>query len=138
MLLYEINSVSYDKLKEMNLIDNNNSLLNIREVTEEEISRSMLGMYTPEYIGYISNIEHKDYKHYINMHVYIFWDRTGIGMYADYRNRKLRWFKFGCKHDYKELTPSESNAKGIQHFGTFWHVKECRICGFISSYDSSG
>lgn len=42
-----------------------------------------------------------------------------------------------CVHEYSELSPEASRAKGIRHFGTCWHVYECSKCGHHKTTDSS-
>ena len=49
-----------------------------------------------------------------------------------------RYFKIGCRHNWKELTQKEARAKGISHYGSCYHVRECLSCGIVWSYDSSG
>lgn len=43
-----------------------------------------------------------------------------------------------CIHEMMELSQEECENKGIKHWGNCWHVTECKKCGEINSYDSSG
>jgi hypothetical protein len=43
-----------------------------------------------------------------------------------------------CLHEWRELSVQEARSKGISHFGMCYHVVECKHCGRIRSYDSSG
>ena len=43
-----------------------------------------------------------------------------------------------CIHEMREISQRECRERGIRHFGMCWHVLECRKCGRIRSYDSSG
>lgn len=42
-----------------------------------------------------------------------------------------------CVHETRELSQKECQDLNIIHFGSCWHVEQCKHCGKISSYDSS-
>ena len=52
----------------------------------------------------------------------------------------LRFFKVGCKHEFKEISHHEAREKhGINPtYGMFDHIHVCQKCGRIMRYDSSG
>lgn len=43
-----------------------------------------------------------------------------------------------CIHERREVEQSECRKRGIVHHGMCWHVNECKKCGQLSAYDSSG
>lgn len=52
-----------------------------------------------------------------------------------------RWAE--CKHNeehtlFDELSPEECDEIGVKHYGAFWHVYRCRLCGKVEANDSSG
>lgn len=48
----------------------------------------------------------------------------------------IRYYRFGCKHQMKELTPEECARLNIPHHGRSWHVHQCALCGKVDSIDS--
>lgn len=115
-----------------------------RQVTEEEfVQKSMLRMYTPQYVEYKQIVEDKDKPYFerkpsIHCHLFLFHDGTGFAMEFKYWEGKVNYYMFGCQHDYVELSPQTCRERGITHYGNMWHVTECTKCGNIDSYDSSG
>lgn len=53
-----------------------------------------------------------------------------------YKDRP-KFFRIGCEHEWKELSPEESKKYGICHMGKSYHVIRCVKCGAIREYDSS-
>lgn len=49
----------------------------------------------------------------------------------------LRYFRIGCKHNFRKLTRKECLNREIEHYGMCYHVYECENCGVIEAYDSS-
>jgi len=106
-----------------------------RKVEEKEICTSLLFYYNPELI--------EDRQFMIDgvfRKIKLFWfhDRTGVGIYSDYTNKKIIWYKFGCDHNFVELSQQECNKRDLMHFGSCYHVYECKECGYINAVDSSG
>lgn len=59
--------------------------------------------------------------------------RNGNHGYAE------RFWRIGCEHPFlRELSPEETRAKGMRHYGSFDHVYWCDDCGATWSTDSSG
>lgn len=59
-------------------------------------------------------------------------DAGGYGHY-------LRFFRVGCSHKYREVTPEYARQTlKISHYGNCYHVYECGICGHTYAEDSSG
>lgn len=71
--------------------------------------------------------------------LHYFHDDTGVAIVCDYWNteKPIRYFRFGCKHDYRELSMEECRKEGLYHAGRCYHVNKCRKCDNINSYDSS-
>ena len=110
---------------------------NFKEISESEFAQSMFWTYSPDYTDHrqITDFE----KQCLSVKLYWFYDGNGFGMARDYYGGKVRYFRFyACEHNFRELSVSESREKGLPHFGNCYHVMECRKCGFIQSYDSSG
>ena len=62
----------------------------------------------------------------------------GYAIGTSYADKKVYFAHFGCDHEYRELSMNECRARKISHLGMCWHVVECKHCGRIESYDSSG
>lgn len=69
--------------------------------------------------------------------LYHFHDGTGIAMSEDYDKNVIRWFRFGCVHEWRSVTPQECSKRGIYHAPRCYSVSECVKCGFVKSIDSS-
>lgn len=120
-----------------------------RSITMEELALSNFNNITPEFI------EHRQFnwdndsapygKKRIIAQLYWYPDKTGVAFHKEwvYNSKtkqgqwELSYFAFGCKHQFMELSPEESRAQGIAHYGNCWHVHQCQQCKFINSYDSS-
>ena len=113
---------------------------NWKEIKEEEFTTSHFFTYTPKFSEYRQIIFGDISKgEMMSVQMFYFHDGTGVALYPDWREGKVRYFKFAkCDHDSVELTQDECKKRDIQHFGMCWHVYECKKCGYIESYDSSG
>lgn len=125
------------------------------EIDEKKLIRETpFSTYSPDFVepcrqmhppagttdkAYLTWNEHHKRNELVTMQakMYYFWDGTGVGMVCEYWTSKVRWFRFGCKHDYLELSQAECSKRGIRHYGRCWHVNECSHCKRITSYDSS-
>lgn len=109
-----------------------------RELTEEEFAKSQFGRYSPNYFGYkqIFTTENGQQK-FLPIHWLSYVDGTGLAIHTDYWKGKVRYFFFGCDHDYKGLSQQECRERGIYHAGRCYHVAECQKCKFINAVDSS-
>jgi hypothetical protein len=120
-----------------------------REISEEDFANSLFFSYDPSFVEHrqMSQVDGKSCgKPAVSATLYHFHDGTG---YALVRQRPperphssrfshIKYYTFGCSHNYKELGSKEARARGITHFGMCWHVHECQKCGNIQSFDSSG
>ncbi len=66
-----------------------------------------------------------------------FSDGTGFGMVGDYDSGCIRFFVFGCEHDYRGMSQQECHERGIYHGGRCYSVSECTKCGHVKAVDSS-
>ena len=75
-----------------------------------------------------------------NAQMFHFYNGTGYALVHEWQRGGwvVRYFKFGCEHDFAELSPAEAKAEGVEHWGKFCHVYKCRKCGFVEVQDSSG
>jgi len=42
-----------------------------------------------------------------------------------------------CMHEYAEISQAQCKKRGIQHWGSCWHVYACTKCDRITAHDSS-
>lgn len=132
-----------EEIKSKYQLDNRDVPYNFREVSEEDIVKSTFRIY-----GFIASwwdripIDNE----YTKTDTYLFgcFDNTGVAMVFDVRQNKIRWFAFGCQHEYKEMTRKEVEEynkdkpyKEKLYQGNCYHNCICTKCGFIFSYDSS-
>ena len=116
---------------------------NWREIDEKTFSQSHFFMYTPKIVEYRQMLERDENglmkmdKMCVSAHLYIFEDGVGFAMHSDYWAGKIRFYQFGCQHDYRPVSSDECRNRGIYHGGKFFHVSECSKCGYIMAVDSS-
>jgi hypothetical protein len=118
------------------------------EISEAEFAQSAYFVWMAEAIEtrqIITSVNDAVYSARRGMYpLMIFWMDTdpkqasGFAIRHDYYEGKIRYFRVGCDHDYGELSQKEARKRGIAHFGNCYHVTECKKCGKILSYDSSG
>lgn len=118
-------------------------------ISEEELSVSNFNNELPTFIEVRHFFWNRDYHPYDRMNIratlYWFADKTGVAFHKEWVYNptkkegqwKLMYFAFGCKHQYKELSRDECQARRIFHYGNCWHVHECQLCKYVNSYDSS-
>ena len=51
---------------------------------------------------------------------------------------RLRFFKVGCDHKFREMSSKETAERGGVHMGTFDHHYICDKCDTLQTVDSSG
>lgn len=116
----------------------NSEPIGLKEISEKEFAQSDFFTYSPVALEY-RQVMPKNGKVYS---LRIFWMNTtpgqanGFAMHSDYWGGKIRYYKVGCDHKYRELSASEAKDKGHHHSGNCYHVTECIHCGRIFSYDS--
>lgn len=121
-----------------------------REVTEAEFGRTRFFDYEPicrEHRQLLRDQDGEplDYRDLPNARVPrmidapLFWfsDETGVAIWFDSAAQRVRYFAFGCRHDFVELGGKECWQRGVSHFGMCYHVYECSKCGHIEAHDSS-
>lgn len=99
-----------------------------RELTAEEFSQeAILTVYSP--IG----MEYRQFRFEgttISTHLYIMHDRTGWALLISSMKKSIRFFRFGCKHVFKETSRPAGNRSGM-------HTTKCTICDYATAYDTS-
>lgn len=78
---------------------------------------------------------------YLAIHCYVMPDSTGVAIARDYAAGRVRWFFFGCDHDYVsketlEYVGAQAKERGIR-FGRCEHAVGCHKCGLFQVIDSS-
>lgn len=107
------------------------------QITEKEYAQSHFFRYAPEAIEHRQLLNVPGETTMLDVWMYYYHDGTGIALAEDFWAGTVRYFRFGCDHTYRELSPAAAKAKGVPHFGHCWHVNECSVCGHIESSDSS-
>jgi hypothetical protein len=109
---------------------------NWAEITEKEFSQSNFFSYTPEFVEFRQAPLDGTFT---GIHLFHFFDGTGVALTRDYWKGTVRYFKFAaCEHSLVELSGEDCRAAGIHHAGNCYHVYRCTKCGFVQSMDSSG
>ena len=110
----------------------------MRELTEAEFATSLFFTYLPEQVEYRQfawkDSTGKEYQ--TSFRLFHMHDGTGFAVTAEYYNHKVRWFHFGCDHDYRGCTDAEIQSNRL-YTGRCYHNQICQKCGHIWSYDSS-
>lgn len=110
----------------------------LEEISQREFAQGEFFVYTPvemEFRQVHTKTESYDLR--------IFWMHIekgkahGVAIRNDYWGGKIRYYRVGCNHKFKELSAKEAEEKGQHHFGRCYHVIECIHCGYIRAYDSS-
>jgi hypothetical protein len=120
-----------------------------RSISVEELALTRFNTDCPIFIEQRQFNWDKDTPPYgkKRIHATLYWyhDKTGVAFHKEWvfnpTKREGQWqlsyFAFGCNHKFKELSPAESRARGVEHYGNCWHVHECQLCKYVNSYDSS-
>lgn len=112
-----------------------------REITEKEFSCSSFFYYSPLYIEagntFCYSPNGTPLSQSFSATLFYLPNKTGVAIQTEYWKQKVRYYKFGCAHQYKELSSQECKNKNISHFGNCYHVYQCQICGDIKVEDSS-
>lgn len=102
------------------------------EITEDEFVKSDFFVYTP------TKIEHRQVltnNKFLELHMFYVdraSDKNGFAFSTDYWKGKIRYFRFGCKHEWREYTPTDKPQFKCYHY------TKCTKCGAEWEYDSSG
>lgn len=106
---------------------------------KELVQKTLFSSYNPEVIDYrqILRVEGKPLPTMLPAKLLIYHDGTGVGIVCDYWGEKVTYYRFGCRHEYHELSYDDCCSRGIYHAGRCYHVSECSKCGHINAADSS-
>lgn len=105
--------------------------LGLREITEAEFAQSDYWIYSPvkeefrQIMRYPEGVE--PIKGLQGIRMYWMHDGHGWGMYHDYWAKKIRYFRFGCEHEWTD-----------KKIGNCLHLYTCSKCGKKKEVDSSG
>lgn len=105
---------------------------NFRRISFEEWQKLRHHLYAPEYIEF-RQFEFEE--RVVSVHLFWYSDKTGWGYNTQLGN--IKFYRFGCVHEFVELTPDLAREEGVPHFGRCYHVYKCKKCGEILSQDSS-
>lgn len=106
------------------------------EMTEAEFAKSMFFSYSPDYTEYRQILRLADGTPLdlpngcLSVHMFWYWDKTGIAMHSDYWAGKVRYFRFGCAHEYVSIKTPPRPYSGL-------HTDKCKKCGQEWTYDTS-
>lgn len=123
---------------------------NWRRITADEFAKSNFFHYGPRYMGHrqmCRPAEHMTDGHMLEATLFFFDDHTGVAM-ESYRplrtdftkpapEAEVRFYAFGCDHQYREMSMDECRTEGLMHHGHCWHVFLCEKCGQTKAHDSS-
>jgi hypothetical protein len=107
-----------------------------REISEEEFAKSSFFTYSFRYTETKQIRCLPQYESMLAVRLFYMRDHTGYGMAHDYWGGRIRYFRFGCVHKWKELSQKECGKRSIGHHGRCFHVEECSECKHVRSYDS--
>ncbi len=113
---------------------------NFREITEKEFAQSHFFTYGFERFENrqcFRDADGKDLDRMIEVDLFFMFDKTGYAMERDFWAGTIKYYKFGCQHNYEQLSQDECHKRKIMHFGMCYHVYECSECGHIQAVDSS-
>ena len=112
-----------------------------REITEKDFAQSQFFQYNPEKTEfrqiYKAEVKSEAGGPLLNARLYFFHDGTGVAMMNDYWAGKLRYFAFGCKHEYRKVDGEEARKLGLHPSGPHDHAYCCDLCDHKMIVDSS-
>ena len=109
---------------------------NWREVPEKEFAQSIAFTYPPERSEF-RQIAPTGEPYTLSVRLNFMHDGTGWAMASDYWEGKVRFFRFGCAHEWRGVGQDECRERGIFHGGNCYNVSQCKKCGYVSGVDSS-
>jgi hypothetical protein len=119
--------------------DSNTKPDNFVELTEKEWAQSDWFTYSPEKTEFrqfaIDDLDGKSVYH--NFRLYWMPCGHGYAITRDYWKGRVRVFRFGCNHKWKELSYQECKERNLYHGGSCYHVDECELCKQVKGRDSS-
>jgi len=75
--------------------------LHLREVDDAYVAtRSLFGQYEPQAVEFrqVPLPDATGRVVFTSLHLYHYWDGTGVAYARDYWGKRMRWFAFGCPH----------------------------------------
>lgn len=113
-----------------------------REITQEDFARSIYFTYAPRSVEYRQMLRYMDGREHsgkmVDGFLYFFHDGTGFSIINDFWANTVRFYAFGCAHEYagNSISLEAAKARGItisQHDSVFY----CPKCGHLEVHDSS-
>lgn len=122
-----------------------------KEISESEFAMSDFFQYYPTHIGMKQIIGLPNERHMLTVTLYYMPQGNGFGMAyvsekIDYKEgqrivvepARVRYFRFGCNHQFREYGPEEAKEKGLGYSsGNCMHNYICDKCGYTECVDSS-
>lgn len=112
---------------------------NFVEINEAEWAKSDWFSYNPDKVEFrqfvIDDLDGKPIYH--NFRLYWMPDGHGYAITNEFWKGRVRIFRFGCQHQWEELSYQECRKRDIGHAGKCWHVYECKLCKKIKGVDTS-
>lgn len=96
-----------------------------REITESQFVKSGFFTFHIQAMQYKSIAIEPQHGQWATR-AFLFSDGTGVALVQDYWGGKLRYFAFGCDHDWQ-----------IENIGRCLHKHTCRLCNCTMEIDSS-
>jgi hypothetical protein len=137
-----------DKLTSVDRIDMDGTKFNDfpigwRELTEKEFAQSKFFRCSPRHVEFRQMYPQDENGKRMRegmVATRLMWmqDKTGYALANDFWAGTVRYYAFGCQHDYRELSQAECRERDTTHFGMCWHIYECKKCGYVMAQDSSG
>ena len=103
------------------------------EVTEKEFAQSGFFTYPFEANEYRQLLYDQNGKPLtkdtpiLSIRLFFHSDNQGFGMSTDYWAGKVRYFRFGCEHEYEHT----------KKLGNCYNQYTCKVCGHVNAVDSS-
>jgi hypothetical protein len=106
-----------------------------REITESEFAKSHYFTYSPILREFRQMFTTERDVPCVGAQLYFMHDGTGYSIVNDYWKGKVRFFQFGCFHEWGGST-EELKTRGIRLMHSE-HASFCKKCGYLSIVDSS-
>ena len=107
-----------------------------REITEAEFVRSAYFSQVPEKRDYRqmldsgtrdpAKLDLSGRELYMCATLYSYADKTGIALASEHERGRVRFFAFGCPHEFHGLTVAEERKLGVSY-----QSLQCGTCGLI-------
>lgn len=114
---------------------------NWREISEEEFVKGNFFLYAPQRTEFRqltkAGVKAESGGSLINAQLYFFHDETGVAMMDDHWAGKIRFFAFGCAHEWKEIPHVEARNHGLRPVDSFDHAYRCEKCGATKMVNTS-